>query len=1544
MNKAGMLFLGTAAVLVGSILPCAGNVLINEIMYHSPTENLLEGYVELYNPDATAVTLNGWRFTKGINYTFPTSTPITLAPGAYLVVASDAATFTNKYPGVTNFVAGWSGAMGSRLRLENAAGTAVNEVHFGNDGDWAARVLTTNVNSYGHFGWEWYAPHDGLGSSLELINPALPNSYGQNWGSSSSVGGTPGSANSIASTNNAPIITGIAHSPVIPQATDPVTISARLIDERATGSSLTLYYRNATTAAPPAFTALPMFDDGAHGDGLAADGIFAAIVPAQPTGTIMEFYLLAQDAEGNSRIYPNVIPPTNSLRTANLLYQVDEGTYSGSQPLYRLVMTELERAELYQIGRGCPAMDSDAQMNATWITMDPALSAGTGTECRYNVSVRNRGHGTRSSNPNNYHVKIPGDRSWKGLSGINLNSQYAHSQVLGSAVFRRLSVPMAESRAIQLRVNSTNLMLNPYLDGRSIDTNSFGAYAANEQYNSDFVQRAFALDPYGNSYRGIRDQTLCDSSRNSVADLSWHGANYAQAAYTNAYFKENNVLENDWAVLIDLIAVLNTQNGYQAANYAQDVQRRLNVEEWMQYMAITTLLDNNETCLANGTGDDYALYRGTNDTRFLALSYDMDTVLGRGLTSTSVHHDIFRMTALSVMDKFMKHPAFAPIYYKWLKTYADTAFSPAQMNPLLNQLFSGYLPQGNIDNFKAYNASQVSWVLSQIPLSLSISNGLARSNSFPYTTSATVALFGTANAINTRQVLVNGSPAAWTAWKATWTNTAVTLSPGLNRVLVQSLDGNGVECERAYADIWYDDGSVATVGGTLAADQTWTAAGGPYNVSSTLTIPAGVTLTIQPGTILYLGSNVNFVISNGGRLLAEGTSNAPIRFTVAPGSSFSWGGITINGTVGSPETRIAYAFIEGNANTCIEVAGGTIYLDHTTFGTTTHQYLALDGASFLVSNCHFPNTTASFEPVHGTGGIKTGGRGIIRECFFGTSSGYSDIMDFTGGNREQGQPIIQYYNNVFAGGTDDILDLDGTDAWIEGNIFLHIHRNGAPDSSAAISGGNTGSDTSQITAIGNLFFDCDNAVTAKQGNFYTLLNNTIVHTTKQGGQDFASGIVNVRDTTPDITTYGLGCYLEGNIITDAEQLVRNYDSSQTTVTLNNNLLPMPWNGPGTNNLVANALLKYMPQLSETYFTNWESAQIMRDWFRLLPGSPARGTGPNGRDKGGAIPLGASLAGEPLGTNNQTSATLTVGVARSGFGIPASAWPNGSGYTHYKYRLDDGPWSAETPIATPITLTGLANGPHHVDVIGKRDCGFYQDDAAFGPEALVTTGRTWVVDTSYVPPAQPTVRLNEILAQNATTLTNAGTTPDLVELYNYGSTPVDLAGMGLSDSAALPYKFTFPAGTPPLNPGQYLTLYADSQTTAPGLHLGFSLKASGDDVYLYDKAASGGALLDALLFGVQIPDYSIGRGIDGTWVLCQPTFGTNNLALPLADPHGLKINEWLADELFLANNDFIELYNPAALPAALGGLFLSNAEGAPGLNRIPDLSFIAPAGF
>jgi len=732
--------------------------------------------------------------------------------------------------------------------------------------------------------------------------------------------------------------------------------------------------------------------------------------------------------------------------------------------------------------------------------------------------------------------------------------------------------------------------------------------------------------------------------------------------------------------------------------------------------------------------------------------------------------------------------------------------------------------------------------------------------------------------------------------------------------------------------------SVTTkVGGALDTDEVWSAAGSPYELTGSLTISDGCTLTIEPGVALYLASGVSITVADGGRLLAEGTEARKIQFAGVPGSGASWGGITINGSVGSPETRMAYVSFADNGKTCIKVSGGTLYLDHATFIATTHQYVSLDDSSFLISHCYFPTATASFELLHGTGGIKTGGRGIVRDCFFGSTVGYSDAIDFTGGNRDKNQPIIQCYNNVFVGSSDDILDLDGTDAWIEGNIFLHCHRNGAPDSSAAISGGNSGSSTSEITILGNLFFDCDNAATAKQGNFYTLIHNTIVHITREGGSDFDSGVVCARDTTPSVTTFGKGFYLLGNVIVDAERLVRNYDASKTSVTMDDNILPMSWTGPGSGNLVADPMLIHIPEVSETQFTTWEQAQVMREWFSLQPGSPARGAGPNGTDMGGVIPFGATISGEPNGVTAQIGVNLVVGVDCTGHGIPSAGFPQGSGFTQYRWRLDSGAWSEDTPIASPIEVAGLSQGPHCIEVVAKNDAGCYQNDPALGEDAVTTASRTWTVDASY-----QRLVINEVLAVNASAVEHEGTFPPVVELYYDGAVPFDLSGMELRHAAADSAPFVFPAGST-IAPGQYLVLYADADSVTSGLHLGFSLDAEGDSLVLLDKA---GAIIDSVEFGRQIADLSVGRvGYDGAWRLTDPSLGVSNTARPMGDPARMRVNEWLAAEQTPVDGPFVELYNPNADPVDMEGMCLADGS-LPQFaeDEIKPLSFVAGGGY
>jgi hypothetical protein len=55
-----------------------------------------------------------------------------------------------------------------------------------------------------------------------------------------------------------------------------------------------------------------------------------------------------------------------------------------------------------------------------------------------------------------------------------------------------------------------------------------------------------------------------------------------------------------------------------------------------------------------------------------------------------------------------------------------------------------------------------------------------------------------------------------------------------------------------------------------------------------------------------------------------------------------------------------------------------------------------------------------------------------------------------------------------------------------------------------------------------------------------------------------------------------------------------------------------------------------------------------------------------------------------------------------------------------------------------------------------------------------------------------IALNEVMASNSVTLTDQdGDYEDWIELFNYGSEPVNLEGFGLSDNYDDPFRWVFP---------------------------------------------------------------------------------------------------------------------------------------------------------
>ncbi len=169
--------------------PYVGSVVINEIMYHPSTSivTMAAEYVELLNRSASAVPLYNtnspefaWSLSGGIDFTFPTN--MTMSPGQYVIVVgtNDIAGFRASYNVPTNVIVlgPWTGSLDNagdtiRIRVPNTPEPPSNAV---------GRYVEDEVKYNDKLPWPLAA--DGLGGSLQRIDPTVYGNTPDNWHSS----------------------------------------------------------------------------------------------------------------------------------------------------------------------------------------------------------------------------------------------------------------------------------------------------------------------------------------------------------------------------------------------------------------------------------------------------------------------------------------------------------------------------------------------------------------------------------------------------------------------------------------------------------------------------------------------------------------------------------------------------------------------------------------------------------------------------------------------------------------------------------------------------------------------------------------------------------------------------------------------------------------------------------------------------------------------------------------------------------------------------------------------------------------------------------------------------------------------------------------------------------------------------------------------------------------------------------------------------------------------------------------------------------------
>jgi hypothetical protein len=372
-------------------------------------------WIEIYNPSGVTVNLDGWYLTDNAGNLTKWRFPATnLAGGSFMIVFASAK--DRRVPGARLHTSFSLTAGGEYLALVKPDGVTVASEY---SPSYPQQVPDV---SYG-FAQAGNPPGYTIGAEPVYFTTSTPGAV--------NLGGTavPG-----------PIIEDVTHTPNVPAEDEDLYVTARIRPSFRAVASVTMRYRIMFNAE----VSTPMLDDGAHGDGLAGDGVYGAIIPANlsTNGQMIRYLIAATDVTAGASRWPLFTSPTGSEEYLGTVVKPD---YVTSQlPIFHLFVgpTQLAGIDTEAGGRISFFYDGELYDN---VFMELRGNTSAGLNKKAHRLEFNRGHELRHAGP--------GGRSRRStLLAEKLDPAYLR-QHLCFWLLDKLGVPTQYDYPVRLQMN-----------------------------------------------------------------------------------------------------------------------------------------------------------------------------------------------------------------------------------------------------------------------------------------------------------------------------------------------------------------------------------------------------------------------------------------------------------------------------------------------------------------------------------------------------------------------------------------------------------------------------------------------------------------------------------------------------------------------------------------------------------------------------------------------------------------------------------------------------------------------------------------------------------------------------------------------------------------------------------------------------------------------------------------------------------------------------------------------------------------------------------
>ena len=572
--------------------------------------------------------------------------------------------------------------------------------------------------------------------------------------------GTPGVRNSMFVQNLGPTFAVVHHAPTLPQPGQAVTVSASVSDPQGV-SSVVLRWK----VDGGAWQTLPMLPDGPSV--LPGYTNYSAMVPAQPAGTLVQFFIQAADGATASASFPARGADSRAF------FKVDDGAGRMAQ-LHRLRML-MSAADAALLHAPTNVMSND-HLGLTVVYDEEEVFYDVG------IHLQRSERGRSDSSSVGFTLEFSPDQLFRGVhKGVTVDRSGGFSGLGGRheeillwhALNHAGGVPGLECDVVQVfaprsQENSTGLMRlaafdNDYFKSQFQNGDQGGRYQMELIYYPTTTLTGDAQSPK----LPQPDEVI------NIDFQDWGGD---PENYRWIFLQENGADLDDYSQMIAL------NRAFGLTGSAQDVETRrlVDVDEWLRALAFKTLTGDVDT-YTTGLNHNWKVYIRPEDGRAVGLLWDMDLSFlqpinspfpGNGSAST------YRM--IMIPDNYRR-------YCNHLLDMITTSVNSGHLSPWAGRY--GNLLGQNWGGAVNYLQQRGDFIRGSMPLSTPFAITSNGGNNFS-TTNDHVVLAGTAP-LTVKEILINGLSCGLTWTTLTnWTLTAP-LPGAVNLLVAQGIDSQG---------------------------------------------------------------------------------------------------------------------------------------------------------------------------------------------------------------------------------------------------------------------------------------------------------------------------------------------------------------------------------------------------------------------------------------------------------------------------------------------------------------------------------------------------------------------------------------------------------------------------------------------------------------------------------------------------------------------------------------------------------------------------------